>query len=507
MTEASPSAKLIGGGAVRRNASPAPCGPLNLIAEVRVLVLIEELENPGPPAALFELFRPEPGSFFLDSAMDAQKLGRYSFMGSDPFLRFSSRGDKIEIVADGVRTARHDNPFDTLGRYLETYRLNKQDAPIPLVGGAVGYLSYDLCHFIERLPSTAVDDLQVDESHFGFYDLILAYDNLLHRAFVVSTGFPELDERRRLSRARDRMDRFKSRFWSPNWSRMEPTPPTIPKDRKIDLRRNFTFEAYVRAVEKARQYIIDGDIFEVNLSQRFEADLCVQPFDLYLRLRHLNPAPFAAYIELGDVVLASSSPERFLRLDDDLVETRPIKGTMARGKTAEEDRLRALALKHSVKDHAENMMIVDLSRNDLGRVCRYGSIQVTELAILETFPTVFHLTSTVVGRLRAGVSGTDLLKAAFPGGSITGAPKVRAMEIIDELEPTRRSVYTGSIGYFSFDGSLDLNIAIRTFLIKRNKVYFQAGGAIVYDSKPEAEYQETLDKAQALINALNAADI
>jgi len=256
------------------------------------------------------------------------------------------------------------------------------------------------------------------------------------------------------------------------------------------------------AIEKARQYIIDGDIFEVNLSQRFETEIQVSPYDLYLCLRQINPAPFAAFLDFGEVAIVSSSPERFIRCRGDKVEARPIKGTCRRGNTAEEDRANARELLNSAKDHAENMMIVDLERNDLGRVCRFGTVKVTELAILETFPTVFHLTSTITGQLREEKNLIDLLKASFPGGSITGAPKIRSMEIIDELEPTRRSVYTGSIGYLGFDRNLDLNIVIRTFIIKGNKAYFQAGGAIVYDSDPEAEYQETLDKVQALIKAL-----
>jgi para-aminobenzoate synthetase component I len=261
----------------------------------------------------------------------------------------------------------------------------------------------------------------------------------------------------------------------------------------------------VEAVEKCRQYIIDGDIFEVNLSQRFEAELPIPPYELYSRLRRINPAPFAAYLGFDEATVVSASPERFLRVRGDRVETRPIKGTRPRGKTPEEDGHNAGELVNSVKDRAENIMIVDLERNDLGRVCRYGSVEVTELAILETFPTVFHLTSTVEGNLVEGKNAIDLLKATFPGGSITGAPKVRSMEIIDELEPTRRSVYTGGIGYLGFNGDLDLNIVIRTFIVKGNRAYFQAGGAVVYDSDPESEYVETLDKVRALMAALGVA--
>jgi para-aminobenzoate synthetase component 1 len=271
------------------------------------------------------------------------------------------------------------------------------------------------------------------------------------------------------------------------------------------LKSNFTPEGYMEAVNRVREYIAAGDVFQVNLSQRFETELTVTPYELYRRLRQINPAPFATYLNFDGVTIVSASPERFLRVDGDWVETRPIKGTRPRGKNSVEDAILSQELLDSAKDRAENVMIVDLERNDLGRVCQYGTVKVTELAILETFPTVFHLTSTIIGKLRPDKNRIDLLKAAFPGGSVTGAPKVRAMEIIDELEPTRRSVYTGAIGYLSFGRNLDLNIVIRTFIIKGKKAYFQVGGGIIYDSNAEAEYQETLDKAKALIQALRLA--
>ena len=274
---------------------------------------------------------------------------------------------------------------------------------------------------------------------------------------------------------------------------------------ELVLNSNFTSEAYIGTVDRVRKYIAAGDVFQVNLSQRFETKLTISPYELYQRLRKVNPAPFASYLNFDGITIVSASPERFLKVQGDLVETRPIKGTRPRGKDPVEDERLAHELVHSIKDRAENIMIVDLERSDLGRVCRYGTVKVTELAILETFPTVFHLTSTIVGRLRQEATSIDLLKATFPGGSITGAPKVRAMEIIDELEPTRRSVYTGSIGYLGFNGDLDINIVIRTCLIKNGKAYFQVGGGIVYDSDPEGEYLETLDKARGLIQALQLA--
>jgi len=466
--------------------------------------LIEEIDLLLSPTEAFELFKNNRFSFFLDSGMDPHKLGRYSFMGSDPFLVLSSRGSEITVAKGTEENLLSGNPFDVLNHFLEVYRLESDSLPVPFIGGAVGYFSYDLCHFIERLPATTIDDLQLPECYFGFYDLILAFDHLKGKAYIISTGFPKLKEQERIKRAAQRLKEAKNRLAKMSASGTEtPLTPISSSAAPASLRGGFTHQEYVSAVEKARQYIIDGDIFEVNLSQRFEAELSTSPYELYQRLRQINPAPFACYLGFDEVSVVSASPERFLRVRGDWVETRPIKGTRPRGKTEKEDEALAKELVSSVKDRAENIMIVDLERNDLGRVCRFGTVKVTEMAILEAFPTVFHLTSTIEGRLREGKTGIDLLKATFPGGSITGAPKVRAMEIIDELEPTRRSIYTGNIGYLSFDGNLDLNIVIRTFIIKQGKAYYQVGGAVVYDSDPEAEYQETLDKARALVHALN----
>jgi para-aminobenzoate synthetase component 1 len=463
--------------------------------------LVQEIDTNLSPPDAFELIKDRPLSFFLDSGMDPHKLGRYSFIGSDPFLVMKSRGSSIVISSSYKKQRITGNPFDILGILLKIYKLEDGPSPVPFTGGAVGYLSYDLCHFIERLPSTTVDDLKLPECYLGFYDTILAFDNLLAKVYIIATGFPELEAAARTNRAAKRLNEMKDRLANKSSTGASQVYKSSPI-KEIKLKGNFTHQEYVKAVEKARQYIIAGDIFEVNLSQRFEARLSITPYDLYRRLRQINPAPFACYLGFDRVSVVSASPERFLRLRGDWVETRPIKGTRPRGKNPQQDEALANELLNSIKDRAENIMIVDLERNDLGRVCRYGTVRVTELAILETFPTVFHLTSTVTGRLREGKNGIDLLRATFPGGSITGAPKVRAMEIIDELEPTGRSVYTGSIGYLGFNGDLDLNIAIRTFLVKGKKACFQVGGAVVYDSDPEKEYQETLDKARALVDSL-----
>src|SRR3972149_287434 len=489
--------------------------------------LVEEVCTSLTAPELFELIKDNPYSFFLDSGMDPQRLGRYSFLGSEPFLVMSSRGSEITLVRGQEHEVQHGNPFDAMGKLLEIYKLDHCPAPVPFLGGAVGYFNYDLCHFIERLPSTAIDDLKLPESYFAFYDAIMAFDHLKGKTYLVATGFPELEEGQRLKRARMRLEEMKS--WlcpshsvtavsrSPEQSEGEAKQSpdrdcfvaiahrNDRQNKEITLNSNFTPEEYIKAVNRVREYIAAGDVFQVNLSQRFEADLEIPPYELYKRLRTINPAPFASYLNFQGVTIVSASPERFLKVQGDLVETRPIKGTRPRGRDPVEDERLAQELTHSTKDRAENVMIVDLERNDLGRVCRYGTINVTELAILETFPTVFHLTSTIVGRLRRGKSNIDLLKATFPGGSITGAPKVRAMEIIDELEPTKRSVYTGSIGYLSFNEDMDINIVIRTFLIKEGTAYFQVGGGIIYDSDSEAEYLETIDKAKALIQALKLA--
>lgn len=462
--------------------------------------LIEELFMAPDAAWCFESFASRPFSFWLDSGMDPQKLGRWSFIGFDPFLVMRSRDDEIKITRNRGEEKRKGNPFDVLGELLKQYKIGSNKQDIPFTGGAVGYFSYDLCHFIEKLPTKAVDDLQLPECYLCFYDAVVAFDHLENRTFIISTGFPETDENKRKNRALNRINELRNMvMFAP-----PPSPPVAERaqTKKLVLKSNFSHEGYLNAVATAREYICAGDIFQVNLSQRLEITLDVEPYILYKRLRKINPAPFANYFNFDGISIVGASPERYMKVRGDWVETRPIKGTKPRGKTPEADKALGESLLASKKDRAENIMIVDLERNDIGRVCRYGTVRVTELAILETYPTVFHLTSTVIGQLREDKNIIDLLKASFPGGSITGAPKVMAMEIIDELEPTRRSVYTGSLGYIGFDGNMDLNIVIRTIIIKEGKAYFQIGGAIVYDSEPEAEYIETMDKGKALIMAL-----
>jgi len=440
------------------------------------------------PGEAFEAFCPLPYAFFLDSALAGPRLGRFSFLGAEPRAVLSAKGRTLRWREEGVERSEEGNPFTALRELIGRCRVESADHPVPFVGGLVGYLGYDLCHFVERLPRTATDDIALPDLHFALYDGVAAYDHEACQWYAASTAGEGPIARIDALLASARPD---TRF-------AELPASTSP------ICSNFARDRYLEAVRQAKDYIAAGDIFQVNLSQRFDTTIAVPPAELYRRLRSANPAPFAAYLALDgdDGAVLSSSPERFLKVADRYVETRPIKGTRPRGRTPQEDGRLAAQLLSSSKDSAELTMIVDLERNDLGRVCDYGSVVVTEHKTLEAYASVFHLVSTVVGRLHEGQDLVDLLKATFPGGSITGAPKVRSMEIIDELEPTQRSVYTGSIGYIGADGTMDLNIVIRTILVYGNRVFFQVGGGIVADSDPDAEYQETLDKGARLFRAL-----
>ena len=450
--------------------------------------VVEAIGGRVSPAVAFDAFCGLPYPFFLDSGLADARLGRFSFLGAEPSLVVSAKGRSVRLWENGFERQLTGSPFHVLRSLLERHRVGASEAPVPFIGGFVGYLAYDLCHFVERLPRTAADDTAFPDMHFALYDSLAAYDHAAGRWYGVSLVGEEPIERIEALLASAAPDEACA-------GRPASTGP---------LSANFTRDAYLAAVRRAKDYIAAGDIFQVNLSQRFETAVSVPPAELYRRLRQANPAPFAAYLGLdaeGAAVL-SSSPERFLKVTGRHVETRPIKGTRPRGRTADEDRRLAAELLASPKDSAELTMIVDLERNDLGRVCDYGSVAVTEHKAVEPYASVFHLVSTVEGRLHEGRDLVDLLKATFPGGSITGAPKIRAMEIIDELEPTQRSVYTGSIGYIGLDGTMDLNIAIRTILVRGERAFFQVGGGIVADSDPAAEYQETLDKGRRLFAAL-----
>jgi para-aminobenzoate synthetase component 1 len=462
--------------------------------------IVHAVEIPyGQPLAAFARFAEEPYATLLDSAKVMDRFGRWSFVAVDPFSVLESKDGGIKI--DGRRVAGSD-PFEALRRCLGHYPMARREGLPPFQTGAVGYFGYELGRHLERLPPPRLDDMRFPDLVIGLYDVVAAWDHRERRAFVMASGWPEQDARARRRRAIERADWLRNRL-----AEAVELPPFVPRQGTPEIQCNFSRSAYESAVRRVIDYILAGDIFQANLTQRFRARLPsgLPPFALHRELMRINPAPFAAYLNMGDTVIASASPERFLRLGGGWVETRPIKGTRPRGRDAEEDERLAGELLRSEKDTAENVMIVDLLRNDLSRVCRDGSVAAPELCVLETYPTVFHLVSTVVGQMRPGLGAIDLLRAAFPGGSITGAPKIRAMEIIAELEPTARGPYCGSVGWIGFDGDMDTSITIRTYAIKDGWVTFQAGGGIVADSDPAAEYEESLAKAKALMDALSPA--
>ncbi len=470
--------------------------------------LVAELTPPPDPAATAERFLGQPHLIFLDSATDPGRLGRFSFLTADPARVIETRG-----------RGPGPNALEQARALLAPYLTPALPGLPPFQGGVAGYLAYDFGAVLERLPPSRYDDLRLPDAVLGLYDWVIAWDHHDQRAWIISTGLPETGPARE-RRAADRLTMVQRTLAAdgagPSGRRLPAHLPGAPAPSfpvmgagnatEIGLRSSFTHRGYLDAVTRVREYIIAGDIFQANLSQRLEAPLEEDPWHLYRRLREVNPAPFAAYLEFGGVAVASASPERFLRLTPDgQAETRPIKGTRPRGIGPEHDAALSQALQESEKDRAENLMIVDLLRNDLSRVCRPGTVRVPELFALEQYQTVHHLVSTVTGSLQSGKDAADLLAATFPGGSITGAPKVRAMEIIAELEPSRRGIYCGSIGYWSVTGAMDTSIVIRTLVAAAGRVYASVGGGIVADSDPEQEYQETLHKARALLTAVAGA--
>jgi para-aminobenzoate synthetase component I len=455
-------------------------------------LLVEEIPY-GDPLAAFAGFASLPGATFLDSARPDSALARYSFIMAEPFLTLKSRDGLIE---DGQARYTGD-PFKALAERLALYPLVHEPGLPPFQTGAAGYFAYDLGRHLERLPAHRIDDQPLPDLLMGFYDWTIAFDHAEKRAYIMASGYPAPSEPVRRSQAAARIAEIRERLARPA---ALPSRPVIAPPRP-DLERS----AYETMVRRTIDYILAGDIYQANITQRFSATLAAEddPFALYCALRRRNPAPFAAYLRHSEVAIVSASPERFLNLAQGRVETRPIKGTRPRGATPAEDEALKQELIESIKDRAENLMIVDLLRNDLSRVCRDRTVEVPVLFGLESYATVHHLVSVVTAELVAGKSAVDLLRAAFPGGSITGAPKIRAMEIIAELEPTRRGPYCGSIGYIGFDGAMDTSIVIRTICIRGRQLTFQVGGGIVADSDPAAEYEESLTKAKAMIEVLN----
>ena len=488
------------------------------------LPLVEELAPAPDPAAACAALLDQPYLLFLDSATahgaspDAGGRDRYSFLAADPAVVVQCTSGRAERIdrRDGSRTPIAHDALTEVRRLLRPFHAPAVSGLPPFQGGAAGYIAYDWGSVLERLPSPRYHDLAIADLVLGLYDCLVAWDHDAHRAWIISSGLPD-EGAAREERARRRLTELRGRLARGPVSAPPAAGPLqlgtarapsyavsdVAAAASVELRSSFTRRGYLDAVTRVREYIVAGDIFQANLSQRLEAPLREPTWPLYQRLRTLNPAPFAAYLAFDEVHVLSASPERFLRLDDARrVEARPIKGTRPRGIHPAHDAALGRALSDSAKDRAENLMIVDLLRNDLSRVCAPGSVRVPELFALEHYSTVHHLVSTVTGELDEGRDAIDLLMATFPGGSITGAPKVRAMEIIAELEPSGRGVYCGSIGYVGTNGAMDTSIVIRTYQAIGDAVYFSVGGGIVADSDPEQEYRETLDKARALIDAL-----
>ena len=447
---------------------------------------------------------------WLDSALPHPRYGRWSIVAAEPRWTLTARGRRLCLeTAAGFCPQRREfdgDPIAALAERVEAEQARRpaalQPSSLPFAGGAIGYLGFELARQIERLPATTIDDVGAPDLAFAWYDAALVADVIAGRAWLVGTA--------------EAVDSLEARLAAPpQAAAVESCAPGAGRAIAGQgpgraLEANMTRAAYLERVRAARRYIAAGDIYQVNLSQRLSAPLDAPGLEVYLRLRRASPAPFAAYLaapggtSAPGLEVLSSSPERLLLAEGERLQTRPIKGTRPRGRDAAEDARLAAELCASAKDAAEHVMIVDLERNDLGRVAEVGSVAVRELAALERYANVHHLASTVEARRRRGVGLAELLRAVFPGGSISGAPKVRALEIIDELEPTARGVYTGAIGYVSAEGRCDLNVAIRTITVAAGRAHAHVGGAIVHDSEPEAEYLETLDKARGMARALGA---
>ena len=461
------------------------------LPSVNKLPIIEKIKSSCPPEELYHRFSDNIDSSFLHSSM---KTGseRYSFIGIEPFLVLKAKNSQIQLRFNGHEINLRGNPFGCIGSIINTYKIENR-TPLPFIAGGIGYFSYDLKDVLENFTPVSVDDLLLPDAYFVFYRALVIHDSKKPEELYISILDMDTREHAETSRLLGKIKKLINTF-----PRKKGKSSRNVRKQPVFI-SNFTKDGYLKATKRVIDYIKAGDIYQACLSQRFMTRWDNPPYELYLKLGTVNPAPFSAYLNFEDLKVISSSPELFLRVRGDSVETRPMKGTRARGgKTGENNRIKKELLE-SAKDDAELSMIVDLERNDLGRISVPGSVKVDEHRRIETYPTVFQTISVIKSKREKDAGLVEIIKAAFPGGSISGCPKIRAMEIIDELEPTRRSLYTGSIGYISFHDTMDLNIAIRTMILKGQDVYFQAGGGIVVDSDPESEYRETLDKAKALM--------
>ena len=443
-------------------------------------------------------------SFLLESAEGGEKWGRYSFLGSGSSHLFRSKGGEFEILKNGevLRKGKARDPLRPLQELMGNYHPVLQDDLPRFSGGAVGYIGYDVVRSLEKIPEQLEQDIDLYDCSFMITDVLLAFDNLKKKIKVVFNLF--LDGRQTPEEAyQEAQEKIKSII--AKLQRHHSLPGREPFT-PCSLRSNFSKEDYMKVVERAKEYIRAGDIIQVVPSQRFSTEVHCEPFDIYRALRSINPSPYLFYLKMNDMILMGSSPEVMVRLEDKQIELRPIAGTRRRGKTKEEDLALERDLLADEKEKAEHIMLVDLGRNDVGRVSEIGSVRVTELMSVEKYSHVMHLVSNVQGTLAPEKSAFDVFRATFPAGTVSGAPKIRAMEIIEELEPFRRGFYAGAVGYFSFLGNMDTCITIRSILIKDGKAYVQAGGGIVADSDPAKEYEETLHKAQAIFKAIQLAE-
>lgn len=464
----------------------------------------EIMADMDTPVSAFKKLDDGQFSFLLESIEGGEKWGRYSFIGSTPSMIIRSKGTNVEIIKDGASsTFESPDPLDAVRDLLARFIPVEVEGVPRFFGGAVGYLGYDMVRHFEHLPTSKPALLDCYDSYFLITDTIVIFDTMSQKIKVVSNA--HLDAGTKLeeayAEAARKIDAIINRLRTPL-----PISASAPSDRKAELAANMTRADFESAVEKAKAYVRSGDVIQMVLSQRFSGKLSTDPFDIYRVLRTLNPSPYMFFLRLDDTVIAGASPEVMVRKEGDRVELRPIAGTRPRGATVEQDTQLAVELLADPKELAEHVMLVDLGRNDLGRVCETGSVEVSELMIIERYSHVMHIVSNVRGKLAGKRDAFDLVRATFPAGTLSGAPKVRAMQIIDELEPARREIYGGAVGYFSFSGNMDLAITIRTLVIKDGKIHLQAGAGIVADSDPSTEWQETVNKGMALMKAIETAE-
>ncbi|MFH0810771.1 MAG: anthranilate synthase component I [Pseudomonadota bacterium] len=457
-----------------------------------------------PVSAYRKVAAGKPHSFLLESLEGGEKWARFSFIGTDPRLVFTSRGRSV-MVRDrhSVERFEAEDPTESLRAFLARFRPAEVAGLPRLWAGAVGYISYDMVRFMERLPDSNPDDLGCPDCVMVVPETLLVFDNLRQTARVIRNVFPsEGDDPAALyAAAHEALDATVARLRGPLPHPAAGPPPEVSNR----LTSNTTPERFREMVEAAKRYIREGDAIQIVLSQRFESRYDGDPFDAYRALRLINPSPYMFYLDFGPQKLVGSSPEVMVRLEGEMVELRPIAGTRRRGRDEQEDLAMERELTTDPKEAAEHIMLVDLGRNDVGRVSRYGTVEVNELMVVERYSHVMHIVSNVRGQILPGKDAMDVLRACFPAGTVSGAPKVRAMEIIEELEPCRRGVYAGAVGYFNFSGNMDLGITIRTLMFRNGQVYLQAGAGIVADSDPEMEYKETINKAKGMMAALEVA--